>query len=83
MFLHHIVVFWLVAIRAMAAAAPLIKQTPYSNFTESCFGIHLVQNSLNARCHARTTPDSDLGNSLDLNLCVGIDQRTGTLGWEV
>jgi hypothetical protein len=73
----------------LASAASLLTTAaadPYANFSRSCTGIDLVPNFfLGATCCHPGEDGSDVHseNELDLNLCIGLDQVTNQLKWEV
>lgn len=67
---------------ALAVVAVNVDSAKNSNYCYSCTDIKLNRFSLNAVCYAADRETQELKNSLELNLCVGIDQNTAQLHWE-
>lgn len=66
---------------AVAAAAEL-----YGNFSLTCTGVSLTNGSLlTASCLGLNGPEEGPlpRNRLDLAMCIGLDQVSGHLQWEV
>jgi len=69
------------ALPAVALAAT-IRQQGY--FSASCQEILINGRTLNASCLTELDSQNNavrLSNSIDLNLCLGIDQGSGMLAW--
>ncbi|KAK3320119.1 hypothetical protein B0T19DRAFT_281583 [Cercophora scortea] len=68
---------WVAVIPALATAV-----AAYGNFSHTCQDIELVNTDVRATCldEAASTLYT---NELDLNLCVGLDQTTAQLKWEL
>lgn len=72
---------WVATILATAAAS-----SAFANFSRSCTGIGLVRRFI--LCATCCSPEDDgtyteSANELNLNLCVGLDQTSGRMRWEV
>ncbi|KAL2186118.1 hypothetical protein L209DRAFT_686459 [Thermothelomyces heterothallicus CBS 203.75] len=72
---------WVASIFATAAAS-----SAFGNFSRSCTGVGLVRSFILGAtcCH----PDDDgtyteSTNELDLTMCIGLDQTSGRMRWEV
>lgn len=61
----------------------------YGNFTKSCSNVALHNGATNnldiltATCLENDDDHSPHNSTLDLNLCLGVDQHTGTLDWSI
>ncbi|KAL2019339.1 hypothetical protein VTK56DRAFT_9719 [Thermocarpiscus australiensis] len=74
--------FWLASGLAVADA----ESHAHGNFSLSCHGIDLVSTVfLIASCRApgQGTAETLWRNKLDLNLCIGLDQASGRLQWDI
>ncbi|KAK3321939.1 Cyanovirin-N [Apodospora peruviana] len=69
----------------LAALLPAMVAAAYSNFTATCTDVALDGFSLSARCldESRSDKKDPVNSSLDLNLCLGIDQEDAHLIWSV
>jgi len=77
--LPRILASWLAAL-SVVASSPTGNPT---GFTSSCTNITLIHNDYTLGAHCPTTDGKTLNNSLDLNLCIGIDHTTSVLQWGV
>lgn len=64
--------------------------TGQSNFTETCHGIELLSDSLSHTSQLKASCSNEVieggqsrESTIDLNLCVGIDQTDGQLVWSI
>jgi len=76
---------------AALVLVPTVCAAITGNFTKTCGGITLmagvvgVQDMLTAKCVIGAYEDSSTSrkSTLDLNLCIGVEQGTGKLDWAV
>jgi hypothetical protein len=75
-----------IVLASMASLLVTAATDPFINFDRSCTNIHLYHNFfLGATCwyHDHDGVDIPTENELDLTMCIGLDQTTGGMQWEV
>lgn len=87
----------LAAVFAAAAAVPPSTTSTYANFSQSCTAVGLSHSFfLGATCcypelvgtgegedHGGGVVEAQSLNELDLTMCIGLDQGSGRMKWEV
>ncbi|KAH6623752.1 CVNH domain-containing protein [Chaetomium tenue] len=77
---------FLIFFASLASLLTTAAADSFTDFSRSCTGVDLFHNFfLSATCcHPDDNgADAQSENELDLTMCIGLDQRTGQMQWEV
>lgn len=75
-----------IVLASLASFLVTVATDPFINFDRSCTNVHLSHNFfLGATCWYADHDHVEIPteNELDLTMCIGLDQATGQMQWEV